>query len=315
MEQVDAVVIGAGVVGLAVAREVAMAGHETILLEREDSFGTITSARNSEVIHAGIYYPKGSLKAQLCVKGNRLLYDYCESHQVPTHACGKLIVATHERQLPALEGILAHAQANGVRDIHRISGEQAQQLEPHLHCVAALWSKSTGIVDSHRYMLALLGDFEKAGGMIAYRSSLLSARAMGDHAQHGFELEVGGDEGSTLRTTYLINCAGLSAPSVASLIDGMPVSSIPRAYFAKGNYFSLSGSSPFSRLIYPMPEPGGLGVHLTLDMGGQAKFGPDVEWLDITAEHEIDYTVDGARGEKFYAAIRQYWPDLKQGAL
>lgn len=315
MEKVKAVVIGAGVIGLAVARAMALAGHETIILERESTFGTITSARNSEVIHAGIYYPQDSLKAKLCVAGNQLLYEYCESHHVPTKAYGKLIVASDESQLPTLENILAHAKANQVRDIEIITGEAAMALEPQLHCVGALLSQSTGVVDSHRYMLALLGDFESAGGVVAYRSPLVRAKALGHEAQHGFELHIGGEEPAILQTRYLINCAGLSAPAIARVIEGMPFGKIPTAYFAKGNYFSLSGVSPFQRLIYPIPEPGGLGVHLTLDMGGQAKFGPDVECLAIGSEHEIDYTVDPMRGEKFYAAIRQYWPGLKDGAL
>ena len=315
MDRVDCVVVGAGVIGLAVAREMALAGHETILLEREATFGTITSARNSEVIHAGIYYPQNSLKAQLCVAGNRLLYDYCETHQVPTHACGKLIVASDASQLPDLENILAHAKANQVTEIEMITGQAAIALEPQLHCVAALLSKTTGIVDSHRYMLALLGDFEAAGGVVAYRSPFIGAQAIGHAAQDGFELHIGGDEPSTLRTQYLINCAGLSAPAVAGLIEGVPTANQPQAYFAKGNYFSLSGASPFQRLIYPIPEPGGLGVHLTLDMGGQAKFGPDVEWLDVDSEAQIDYTVDPTRGEKLYAAVRRYWPGLQDGSL
>lgn len=315
MEQVSCVVIGAGVVGLAVARAMAMAGHETIVLEREASFGTVTSARNSEVIHAGIYYPQDSLKASLCVAGNQLLYQYCEAHHVPTKAYGKLIVASDDSQLPALDNILAHATANGVRDIQRITEQAAMLLEPNLHCAAALLSPSTGVVDSHRYMLALLGDIEDAGGVVAYRSPLVRAQALGHQAQHGFELHIGGDEPVILQTKYLVNCAGLSAPAVAGVIEGMPSASIPKAHFAKGNYFALSGASPFQRLIYPIPEPGGLGVHVTLDMGGQAKFGPDVEWLDIESEAAIDYTVDAVRGEKFYAAIRKYWPGLPDGAL
>ena len=315
MEQVDCVVVGAGVVGLAVAREMALQGRETILLEREDSFGTISSARNSEVIHAGIYYPKDSLKAKLCVKGNRLLYEYCHSHQVSTRPCGKLIVATDTSQLDALQAILYKAQNNQVPDIKMISGAQAIAMEPQLRCEAALFSSSTGVVDSHGLMLSLLGGFEDAGGMVAYQSPLLSARPIGNNAVGGFELTIGGADGMTIQTKLLINCAGLSAPALAQKIEGLSKDQIPKAYFAKGNYFSLSGKSPFSRLIYPIPEPGGLGVHLTLDMGGQAKFGPDVEWLDIEEESQINYTVDPQRGEGFYAAVRQYWPGLKDGAL
>lgn len=315
MDQVDCVVVGAGVVGLAVAREMALQGRETVLLEREDAFGTISSARNSEVIHAGIYYPKDSLKAKLCVEGNRLLYEYCRSHQVGTKPYGKLIVATDASQLDDLAAILYKAQNNQVPDIEMISGEKARELEPQLQCQAALLSATTGVVDSHGLMLSLLGGFEDAGGMLAYQSPLIAAKPMGNNAQDGFELLIGGADGIALRTKLLINCAGLSAPAVARHIEGLPAEQIPKAYFAKGNYFSLSGKSPFSHLIYPIPEPGGLGVHLTLDMGGQAKFGPDVEWLEIEEEGQISYAVDPIRGESFYAAVRQYWPGLKDGAL
>jgi L-2-hydroxyglutarate oxidase LhgO len=314
MEQVDCIVIGAGVVGLAVAREMALQGRETILLEREGSFGTISSARNSEVIHAGIYYPKDSLKAKLCVEGNRLLYEYCRTHQVGTQAYGKLIVAD-ETQINDLQAIFYKAQNNGVPEIKMISGEEAKQLEPKLKCSTAILSASTGIVDSHGFMLSLLGGFEDAGGMIAYHSPLISAKPIGQGAEGGFELDVGGPDGMKLQTKLLINCAGMSAPAVAQKIEGIEKDQIPKAYFAKGNYFSLSGRSPFSHLIYPIPEAGGLGVHLTLDMAGQAKFGPDVEWLDIESEEQIDYTVDIKRGEGFYAAVRKYWPDLKDNAL
>ena len=314
MEQVDCVVIGAGVVGLAVAREMAFQGRETILLEREGSFGTISSARNSEVIHAGIYYPKDSLKAKLCVEGNRLLYEYCRTHQVGIQAYGKLIVAD-ETQINDLQAILYKAQNNGVPEIKMISGEEAKQLEPKLKCSAAILSASTGIVDSHAYMLSLLGGFEDAGGMIAYHSPLMSAKPIGHSAEGGFELSIGGPDGMQLQTKLLINCAGMSAPAIAQKIEGLNKDRIPKAYFAKGNYFSLSGKSPFTHLIYPIPEPGGLGVHLTLDMGGQAKFGPDVEWLDIQNEGHIDYTVDPKRGESFYEAVRRYWPELKDNSL
>ena len=314
MEQVDCVVIGAGVVGLAVAREMALQGRETILLEREGSFGTISSARNSEVIHAGIYYPKDSLKAKLCVEGNRLLYEYCRTHQVGIQAYGKLIVAD-ETQINDLQAILYKAQNNGVPEIKMISGEEAKQLEPKLKCSAAILSASTGIVDSHAYMLSLLGGFEDAGGMIAYHSPLMSAKPIGHSAEAGFELSIGGPDGMKLQTKLLINCAGMSAPAIAQKIEGLTKDQIPQAYFAKGNYFSLSGKSPFTHLIYPIPEPGGLGVHLTLDMGGQAKFGPDVEWLDIENEEQINYTVDPKRGESFYEAVRRYWPELKDNSL
>ena len=314
MEQVDCVVIGAGVVGLAVAREMALQGRDTILLEREGSFGTISSARNSEVIHAGIYYQKDSLKAKLCVEGNRLLYEYCRTHQVGTQPYGKLIVAD-ESQMNDLQAILYKAQNNGVPGIKMISGDEAKVLEPKLQCSAAILSESTGIVDSHAFMLSLLGGFEDAGGMIAYHSPLMSAKPIGSSAEGGFELDIGGPDGMKIKTKILINCAGMSAPAIAQKIEGLNQDQIPKAYFAKGNYFSLSGKSPFSHLIYPIPEPGGLGVHLTLDMAGQAKFGPDVEWLDVENEEQINYTVDTKRGEGFYAAVRKYWPELKDNSL
>ena len=315
MEQVDCVVIGAGVIGLAVAREMALQGRETIMLERENAFGTISSARNSEVIHAGIYYPKDSLKAKLCVQGNRLLYEYCRDHQVATQPYGKLIVASDETQIDDLRAILYKAQNNGVPEIKMISGDEAKALEPNLECSAAILSSSTGIVDSHGYMLSLLGGFEDAGGMVAYQSPLLGAKQIGNNAENGYELQIGGADGMQIQTKFLINCAGMSAPAVAQKIEGLSKDQIPKTYFAKGNYFSLSGKSPFTHLIYPIPEPGGLGVHLTLDMGGQAKFGPDVEWLDIDQEEQIDYTVDPKRGDGFYQAVRRYWPGLKDGSL
>ena len=315
MEQVDCVVVGAGVIGLAVAREMALQGRETILLERESAFGTVSSARNSEVIHAGIYYPKDSLKAKLCVQGNRLLYEYCRSHHVATQPYGKLIVAADETQINDLQAILYKAQNNGVPEIKMISGDEAKGLESNLKCVAAILSSTTGIVDSHGYMLSLLGGFEDAGGVVAYQSPLLSAKPIGNNAAGGYELEIGGADGMQIQTKLLINCTGMSAPAIAQKIEGLKADQIPKAYFAKGNYFSLSGKSPFTHLIYPIPEPGGLGVHLTLDMGGQAKFGPDVEWLDIDAEEQIDYTVDPKRGEGFYEAVRRYWPGLKDNSL
>jgi L-2-hydroxyglutarate oxidase LhgO len=315
MEQVDCVVVGAGVIGLAIAREMALQGRETILLERESAFGTVSSARNSEVIHAGIYYPKDSLKAKLCVQGNRMLYEYCRTHHVATQAYGKLIVAADESQLNDLQAILYKAQNNGVPQISLMDGDKAKALEPNLQCVAAILSSTTGIVDSHAYMLSLLGGFEDAGGMVAYQSPLMSAKPIGEQAAGGYELTIGGADGMQIQTQLLINCAGMSAPAVAQKIEGLKHNQIPKAYFAKGNYFSLSGKSPFKHLIYPIPEPGGLGVHLTLDMAGQAKFGPDVEWLDIDTEAQIDYTVDAKRGEGFYSAVRRYWPSLKEGSL
>ncbi|CDM22676.1 NAD(P)/FAD-dependent oxidoreductase [Castellaniella defragrans] len=307
-DRVDCVVIGAGVVGLAVARACALAGWETILIEAEHAIGTGTSSRNSEVIHAGIYYPRGSLKARLCVEGRRALYAYCDSHGIPHRRCGKLIVATRDEQVEALRRIGAAAAANGMDDLRWLQRGQAQALEPALHCIAALESPSTGIIDSHGLMLALQGDFETAGGMLAFRSPVTGGQVLGDGS--GILLRTGGDEPMELLATRTVNCAGLQAQTVAAAIVGVPAASIPPGRYAKGNYYSLSGAAPFSRLIYPIPEPGGLGVHLTLDLGGQARFGPDVEWIDA-----LDYTVDPARAEGFYAAIRHYWPGLPDAAL
>jgi len=306
MDKVDCVVIGAGVIGLAVARRLAQAGREVVVLEAAEGIGTITSSRNSEVIHAGIYYPAGSLMARMCVSGKRMLYEYCREHGVPHRNCGKLIVATTAKETEKLQSIRAHAEANGVLDMQTLSGEAARALEPALNCDAALLSPSTGIVDSHAYMLALRGDAEDAGAAFAFHTPLLAAKAVGG----GIELDAGGETPMNLACDLLINAAGLSAPAVARGIDGMPIDLIPHAYLAKGNYFSCGARAPFSHLIYPVPEPGGLGVHLTLDMAGQARFGPDVEWVN-----HIDYAVDPARSERFYPAIRRYWPTLPDGAL
>jgi L-2-hydroxyglutarate oxidase LhgO len=307
VEKLDAVVIGAGVVGLAVARALALAGREVVILESEDAIGTHTSSRNSEVIHAGIYYPKGSLKARACVQGKELLYEYCVSHGVPHRRCGKLIVATVERQLDELKGIQAKAHANGVTDIVWMTRPQALALEPELHCVAALYSPSTGIIDSHALMLAYLGDAEAKGAMLALKSPLLGAEVV----DGGFVLHAG-DETIAVRT--LVNSAGLRAPSVAKLIEGYPVDQAPGEFYAKGNYYSLNRKNPFSRLVYPVPEPGGLGVHVTLDLAGQARFGPDVEWVEKIGLKE-DYSVDPRRADRFYAAIRRYWPGLPDASL
>jgi len=306
LEDVDCVVIGAGVVGLAVARALALSGREVIVLEAAEGIGTETSSRNSEVIHAGIYYPKGSLMALSCVAGRRLLYAYCDSHGVPYRNCGKLIVATNAAESDKLGEIKGRAEANGVEGMQLISPAQAMAMEPNLSCTAALLSPATGIIDSHAYMLALQGDAESAGAMFAFHSPVMAGRATDD----GVELEVGGEAPLRLRCRLVINSAGLHAPQLAHKIAGMPAERIPTAYYAKGNYFTLSGRSPFSRLIYPVPVPGGLGVHITVDMGGQAKFGPDVEWIE-----GIDYSVDPQRADKFYAAVRRYWPGLRDGAL
>jgi len=311
MDKVECVVVGAGVVGLAAARRLARAGLEVIVVEAAGDIGTGTSSRNSEVIHAGIYYPAGSLMARLCVAGKRALYHYCDDHGVPYRRCGKLIVATADNERDKLAAIKAHAEANGVGDMQVLSGADARALEPALNCVGALLSPSTGIVDSHAYMLALRGEIEDSGGALAFHAPLERAKAVPD----GFEVEIGGDTPMALQCRVLINSAGLNAPAIARAIEGMPSDRIPTSYYAKGNYFSCSTRAPFSHLIYPVPEPGGLGVHLTIDLGGQAKFGPDVEWVDSLDVESLDYAVDPARAERFYPAIRRYWPTLPDGAL
>jgi L-2-hydroxyglutarate oxidase LhgO len=303
VEKLDAVVIGAGVVGLAVARALAMAGREVVVLEAEDAIGTHTSSRNSEVIHAGIYYPKGSLKARSCVAGKELLYEYCVAHGVPHRRSGKLIVATDEKQIIELESIQKKAHANGVSDVVWMTQAQVLALEPELSCVAGLYSPSTGIIDSHALMLAYLGDAEANGAMLALKTHLLGAQVTAD----GFVVHT---DQMDVACEVLVNSAGLRAPSVARSIEGYHAALAPREYYAKGNYYSLTRKAPFSRLVYPVPEPGGLGVHVTLDLAGQARFGPDVEWVE-----RIDYHVDPKRSERFYAAIRRYWPGLPDGSL
>ncbi len=306
MDRLDCIVVGAGVVGLAVARALALAGREVLILERAESFGTGTSARNSEVIHAGIYYPNGSLMARACVAGRKALHAYARERGVAHRQCGKLIVATNDEELARLSGIAQRAAQNGVDDLRSLDAAAARALEPELRCVGALLSPSTGIIDTHAYMLALLGDAENAGATLVCRAPVVSARVISG----GFEVSVGGVDPMRLACGLLVNAAGLDAPAVARAIDGLGSGHIPQAYFAKGNYFTLVGRAPFSRLIYPVPVPGGLGTHLTLDLGGQAKFGPDVEWVE-----SVDYSVDPRRGDAFYAAIRRYWPGLPDGAL
>lgn len=305
MEKIDCVVIGAGVVGLAVARALALQGREVLLLESQGAIGTGTSSRNSEVVHAGIYYPKSSLKATLCVQGRDELYAYAQARGVPHRRCGKLIVATSEAQVAALHGIQAKAAANGVHDLVLIDAAQARDMEPALHCVAALHSPSTGIVDSHALMLSLQGDLENAGGLLALRSGVQAARVLPE----GIVLQT--EDGGEWLCRTVVNAAGLQAPALARRIEGLSASHVPPAHWAKGSYFVLAGRAPFSRLIYPVPEAAGLGVHLTLDMGGQAKFGPDVQWVESPADLQVDPT----RGEAFYAQVRRYWPELADGAL
>ena len=312
MDKVDCIVIGAGVVGLAVARRLAQAGREVLVIEANQAIGMETSSRNSEVIHAGLYYPTGSLKARLCVTGRSALYTYCEERSIAHRRCGKLIVATSDAQRDRLAAIHAQALANGCTEVIALTARQAQAIEPSLSCVAALSSPMTGIIESHALMLALQGDAENAGALFAFNSRVTGG---GADAQ-GIVLQVRSesDEDMELEADTVINCAGLRAVHVATQIDGLDKRTIPTAYFAKGNYYSLAYKAPFSHLVYPVPEPGGLGVHLTLDLGGQARFGPDVEWLD-NANDAIDYMVDPQRADKFYREIRAYWPDLPDASL
>jgi len=306
MERIDCAVVGAGVVGLAVGRALALAGREVVVLESADAIGTETSSRSSEVIHAGIYYPPGSAKARLCVAGRHALYRYCAEHGVPHRNCGKLIVATSPDQIPRLQELRAQAEANGVTDLRPLTGEEAARLEPELRCIAALRSPSTGIIDSHAYMLALQGDAEAHGAVVALRSPVTGGRVGSD----GVALAVGGAEPTTLRARTVVNCAGLDAQRLAASLAGFPRQHVPPTYYAKGNYYSLIGRAPFAHLVYPMPNQAGLGVHITIDLAGQARFGPDVEWID-----RIDYRVDPRRADGFYAAIRAYWPALQDGRL
>jgi L-2-hydroxyglutarate oxidase LhgO len=306
MDSVECVVVGAGVVGLAIARRLALAGREVVLLEKAEAIGTGTSSRNSEVIHAGIYYKQNSVMAVSCVEGKHALYAYCREKDIAHQACGKLIVATNKGELAQLNAIAQRAARNGVYDLRLLSAAEAKAMEPALSCTGALLSPSTGIIDSHGYMLALRGDFEAAGGVIAFHTPVTSVRPVVD----GFVLTTGGPSPYELTCQTLVNAAGLGAVALAVRIAGINQHAVPRAYLAKGSYFTVPGRAPFSRLIYPVPVPGGLGVHLTLDLAGQARFGPDVEWVE-----EIDYRVDPARAEGFAAAVRRYWPGLPEGAL
>jgi L-2-hydroxyglutarate oxidase LhgO len=306
MDRMDCVVIGAGVVGLALARHLALQGREVVVLEAEDRIGTGISSRNSEVIHAGIYYPADSLKARLCVAGNRVLYAYCMAHGVAHRRCGKLIVAAEASQVEALRQLRTRAEANGVGDLQWLDAEEARRMEPQLRCAAALLSSNTGIVDSHGLMRALHRDAEMAGAAVVMKSPVLGGRRIAE----GIVVEVGGHEPMTLLAERVFNCAGLGAQGVARTFVGIHPETLPPLHLAKGNYFGLSGAAPFRHLIYPIPSQGGLGVHLTLDLGGQARFGPDVEW--VTRE---TYDVDPRRADGFYAEVRKYWPGLSDGAL
>jgi L-2-hydroxyglutarate oxidase LhgO len=299
-------VIGAGVVGLAVARAAALKGHDVIVAEAESAIGTITSSRNSEVIHAGMYYPTGTLRGRHCVRGRRMLYEFCASHGVPHRKCGKLVVATNDAEIDKLKAIEVQGNINGVEGLELIGGNAARAMEPELSCVGALLSPETGIIDGHAYMLALCGDLEGAGGAIALNTPVTGARRKGGL----WQVDFGGADGGTFEFDAVVNCAGLRAQSVARSIEDYPAARVPRLVLGKGNYFSYAGRPVFSRLIYPTPIVGGLGVHVTLDMAGRMRFGPDVEWVE-----EENYDVDPGRAEAFYSRIRTYWPGLPDGSL
>ncbi len=303
---IETVVIGAGAIGLAVARCLAMQGRQILVLEAEAAPGMVTSSRNSGVIHAGLYYPPGSLLARLCVAGRHALYAYCTSRGVAAPACGKLVVATAEEEEAALAGIAARAAENGVDDARLISGREARAMEPALRCTAALWSPATGILDGHAYMLALRTDAEEAGAVFAFRAKVDEIICEAD----GLTVRTCGAAPAAIDCSQLVNAAGLGAVALARRTQGLGAEHVPPAYLSKGSYFTLAGKAPFRRLVYPVPIPGGAGVHITLDLGGQARFGPDVE-----AVEQIDYAVDPRRADAFYAAIRRYWPDLPDGAL
>ncbi len=305
-EQIDCVVAGAGVVGLACARALAQSGREVVILEAESAFGTHTSSRNSEVIHAGLYYPKNSFKARFCVAGKALLYHYCTEHGVAHQRIGKVVVATNAQETDALKSYVQKAETNGVHDLRWLTRDELRELEPAVECSAGFFSPSTGIIDSHALMLALLGDAEQAGAALALKSPLLSGRVM----ENGIEIVVGGSDAITLRANLLINCAGLVAPQLARSISGIPAATIPPQHFAKAHYYTLIGKSPFRHLVYPVASSAHLGVHVTLDLGGQARFGPDITWI-----RNIDYQFDEAREPLFYEAIRKYFPGLRDGAL
>jgi len=312
MDHMDVVVVGAGVVGLAIAREMAQLGKSVLVIEKEKSFGMSTSSRNSEVIHAGIYYRQNSLKAKYCVEGNRLLYAYAKARAIPFNPCGKLIVATSEQELQELERIWQQGQNNGVPGLHQKTQSQLSVMEPALKALEAIYSETTGVIDSHTLMLSYVGDIENAGGLLSYHTKLLGVERAS--SQGRFEVNIAMEEqmdaSYTMSCDELINCAGLSSVDVARQMKGFDLGLIPEPYFVKGNYFSLAGKTPFQHLIYPIPEKVGLGVHLTLDLNGRAKFGPDVEHIDVTMENEINYSVDPNRTTHFEQQIRQYWPEL-----
>jgi L-2-hydroxyglutarate oxidase LhgO len=306
METLDCAVIGAGVVGLAIARKLAISGRDVVILEAEDAFGTHTSARNSEVIHAGIYYASGSMKAQLCVAGRKALYPYCTEHDIKHQRIGKVIVACDETEVAGLKKYKAQAEANGVDDLRLLTPAELAEMEPNVRCVAGFLSPSTGIIDSHGLMLSYLGEAEDRGVMLALSSPVLSGRVESD----GIVLHVGGKEPMTVKCRTVVISAGLRAPEVARSIKGVPTSTIPPTFYAIGHYYTLSTQSPFNRLIYPVARPDWLGVHVTIDLGGRVKFGPDFEWIG-----RVDYRFDETREASFYKAIRRYYPALQDGTL
>ncbi len=307
MEKVDCAVVGAGVVGLAVARALALAGREVIVLEAYDCIGNEMSSRNSEVVHAGIYYPPASLKARFCVEGRNRLYDYCEAHNVPFKRCGKFVIATSEQQHSGLRELQQNARANGVDDLVLLDRAETRSRIPQLRCFSALWSPSTGIIDSHAYLLSLQGDLENAGGVVVFNSTVTGGSV--NNGMLELAVENGGDC-FRLAAGTVVNCAGLGGDRLARAIEGIDTDALPSYSYARGNYFSYAGESPFTSLIYPLPNEYGLGIHVTLDMAGRIRFGPDVEWID-----EISYDVDPNRDALFYQAIRSYWPDLEDGSL
>lgn len=310
--QIDCVVVGAGAVGLACAAKLARDGREVLVLEAANAIGTGTSSRNSEVIHGGMYYPTGTLKHRLCVDGRRKLYAYLAERGVAHRKFGKLIVATDSAEEAKIAALYKLAAENGVENCRLLGGADVRALEPHVRAVSAMLSPETGIVDSHGYMLALLGEIESNGGSLALNAPLVRGEAL---ASGGFRIEIGGEAPARINCKALVNAAGLNAQAVAHAIAGVPADAIPPLVLAKGSYFGCAAKAPFTHLIYPAPVDGGLGVHLTLDLGGRAKFGPDVEWLNDDDPARVDYSVAPSRAASFYAAIRRYWPDLPDGAL
>lgn len=306
MDQIECVIIGAGVVGLSIARALALEGRDVLIIEKEDAFGLHTSSRNSEVIHAGIYYPKDSLKAQLCVEGKQLLYEYCNLRSIPHKRTGKLIVATEDFEIETVKQYIDKASDNGVDDLIWLSQSEVAELEPEVSSVGAVFSPSTGIIDSHSYMMSLLGDTENAGGLVVYQTSIASIKPQGNK----FIVKTTGLNAHEIKASVVINAAGLYACDVARTIAELDETSIPQPYYAKAHYYSLSGRNPFTHLVYPVARKASLGVHVTVDMGGAARFGPDLDWIE-----GIDYSFDESRKQLFYDAIRRYWPSVRRDQL